>query len=163
MNLEDIEITDAQRRLCVFIYQYIGCVRSIAGRLEADLNLDTHGLALWRSAGVRPVGRFGLDNEYGYSFHGTGCTTELGESSVDFEFGANGNIGGFDLWRLWLFAKSGTSEFPEYRDKSSLGEGLASLLRLGFIEQPYRAEQDVLYYLDFEALERFKILSTAKH
>lgn len=39
-----------------------------------------------------------------YFKHGFGCAVYLPSGSVDFDFGAEGQIDGFDLWRLTNFA-----------------------------------------------------------
>ncbi|WP_420484127.1 DUF6896 domain-containing protein [Burkholderia cepacia] len=39
-----------------------------------------------------------------YRKHGVGCDVHLPEKSVDFDFGENGEIDGFDAWRLAEFA-----------------------------------------------------------
>lgn len=39
-----------------------------------------------------------------YYKHGVGCDVRLPEKSVDFDFGENGEIDGFDAWRLAKFA-----------------------------------------------------------
>ncbi|WP_413144048.1 DUF6896 domain-containing protein [Burkholderia cepacia] len=39
-----------------------------------------------------------------YRKHGVGCDVNLPEKSVDFDFGENGEIDGFDAWRLAEFA-----------------------------------------------------------
>lgn len=45
-----------------------------------------------------------LDGEILYVKHGAGCTVYLPDGKVDFDFGSRGEIKGFDLWRLSLFA-----------------------------------------------------------
>lgn len=41
-----------------------------------------------------------------YFKHGFGCQVNLPEGAVDFDFGKNGQIDGFDEWRLWKFCQS---------------------------------------------------------
>lgn len=45
-----------------------------------------------------------LDGDITYIKHGAGCTVYLSDGEVDFDFGNHGEINGFDLWRLSLFA-----------------------------------------------------------
>lgn len=39
-----------------------------------------------------------------YYKHGYGCAVHLKDGTVDFDFGENGEINGFDTWRLTCFA-----------------------------------------------------------
>ena len=41
-----------------------------------------------------------------YFKHGFGCKVKLPRGAVDFDFGEQGQINGFDLWRLLDFAGS---------------------------------------------------------
>ena len=41
-----------------------------------------------------------------YSFHGIGCRFEKDGIVADMDFGPDGRIGGFDAWRLHIFAES---------------------------------------------------------
>jgi hypothetical protein len=45
-----------------------------------------------------------LDGDITYVKHGIGCTVHLPNGTVDFDFGRLGEINGFDVWRLFLFA-----------------------------------------------------------
>ncbi|WP_423367510.1 DUF6896 domain-containing protein [Burkholderia sp. LMG 32019] len=46
-----------------------------------------------------------------YWKHGVGCDVRLPEKSVDFDFGENGEIGGFDAWWLAKFAGVNLKEY----------------------------------------------------
>ncbi len=46
-----------------------------------------------------------------YFKHGYGCAVHLSEGTVDFDFGAKGEIDGFDVWRLAGFAEA---RLPDY-------------------------------------------------
>lgn len=52
-----------------------------------------------------------LDGGIEYFKHGAGCTVYLPDGAVDFDFGELGEINGFDLWRLSLFAGEKLSEY----------------------------------------------------
>src|SRR5262249_28130399 len=43
--------------------------------------------------------------------HGFGCSVDGPEWGVDFDFGASGQIDGFDAWRLYDFARQRLSEY----------------------------------------------------
>ena len=46
-----------------------------------------------------------------YFKHGFGCKVKLPRGAVDFDFGEQGQINGFDLWRLLDFAGSRLFEY----------------------------------------------------
>lgn len=52
-----------------------------------------------------PIEQFGLlDGKYKYFFHGVGCKVHLSRKDIiDFDYGANGSIDGFDQERLLGF------------------------------------------------------------
>lgn len=52
-----------------------------------------------------------LVGDIGYLKHGAGCTVYLPDGEVDFDFGNLGEINGFDLWRLSLFAEKKLSTY----------------------------------------------------
>ena len=56
-----------------------------------DLDIPAHGEL---NSGIR------------YYKHGYGCKVYLSEGAVDFDFGRQGQIDGFDEWRLWNFCQS---------------------------------------------------------
>ncbi|MDS7815185.1 hypothetical protein PTQ36_30690 [Klebsiella michiganensis] len=41
-----------------------------------------------------------LDDGVKYHKHGAGCLVRLSSGDIDFDFGAQGEVGGFNLWRL---------------------------------------------------------------
>ncbi|CAI8913518.1 MULTISPECIES: hypothetical protein [Pseudomonas] len=52
-----------------------------------------------------------LDGGVGYFKHGYGCAVHLPTGPVDFDFGEQGELDGFDLWRLAGFAEG---RLPSY-------------------------------------------------
>ena len=85
------------------------------------------------------------EQEGGVSFfkHGFGCEVKLPSgSSVDFDFGANGEIDGFDVWRLTRFAGSRLSEYG-FASAASLNECFNDEIAAGrLVYSGY-----ILYYL----------------
>ncbi len=74
-----------------------------------------------------------LQDDIYYVKHGSGCTVNLSDGEVDFDFGDQGEIGGFDEWRLVCFARHRTVEYGfENEDavkqcfKAALAEGTIS-------------------------------------
>ncbi|WP_431480845.1 DUF6896 domain-containing protein [Pseudomonas thivervalensis] len=83
-----------------------------------------------------------LEGGIRYFKHGYGCAVSLPTGTVDFDFGAHGEIGGFDVWRLASFAGDKLSEYG-FADEDALKEcfeaevAVGSLMYSGYI----------LYYL----------------
>lgn len=90
-----------------------------------------------RKKGIIP--RRGIINEMEFSFHGIGCRTELEGYLVNWDFGPEGRIDGFDAWRLWQFASGHEEEFGE----------LSKLQTLRQIESDLIASNQVYTMHDF--------------
>ena len=75
--------------------------------------------------------------------HGYGCCIHLQSGRVDWNFGSEGQIDGFDLFRLHEFVHKGTQDFPEFRDEAMLTAIFAEAELKGLI---YKSD-DVLYCL----------------
>lgn len=81
-------------------------------------NIDWTGLDIPQSGELRDGIR--------YYKHGYGCAVQLPCGAVDFDFGQNGEIDGFDAWRLMGFAAlrdcdygfSGESELKDVFEKA---------------------------------------------
>lgn len=81
-----------------------------------------------------------------YRKHGYGCEVELPSDSVDFDFGAHGEITGFDVWRLATFAEAKLHQYGissveelEVLFKSSVQRGyLLPRGNLYFLQQDVR-------------------------
>ena len=56
----------------------------------------------WVGLDIAHVGK--LEGGFSYRKHGYGCEVDLPGGRVDFDFGENGEIDGFDTWRLCGFA-----------------------------------------------------------
>ncbi len=83
------------------------------------LKLPHHPLD-WRSSGIPQKGCLDPDGKISYFLHGFGCCVYLPSGRVDWDFGSEGQIDGFDVWRLHRFAEQGTQNFPEFRDEKVL-------------------------------------------
>ncbi|MBV6826444.1 hypothetical protein [Pseudomonas sp. PD9R] len=58
-----------------------------------------------------------LKGDIPYYKHGHGCTVYSSDGKIDFDFGEDGEIDGFDLWRLSNFAKLRPSEHGHINEK----------------------------------------------
>lgn len=61
-------------------------------------------LRAWREKVIPQYGIIGDNIEYG--FHGIGCCVVFPDREVDFDFGPENRIDGFDLWRLTIYLES---------------------------------------------------------
>lgn len=57
----------------------------------------------WAANGI--PGRGQLQSGEKYFKHGYGCAFHFADCCVDFDFGENGEINGFEPYRLWRFAR----------------------------------------------------------
>jgi hypothetical protein len=62
-----------------------------------------------------------LEGGVRYFKHGYGCAVSLPTGSVDFDFGTNGEIDGFDAWRLASFAGDKLSDYG-FADEDAITE-----------------------------------------
>ncbi|MBI1289406.1 MAG: hypothetical protein GC178_17705 [Flavobacteriales bacterium] len=68
-----------------------------------------------------------------YAFHGAGLFAKLKDKEVDFDFGPNCRIDGFDAWRLRAFADSQTEKYQGFWTLEKLENELEQLERQGLI------------------------------
>jgi hypothetical protein len=85
--------------------------------------------------GVYPqVGQFGSVMKR-YFFHGIGLAVTLEDKVVDFDFGPNDRIDGFDAWRLFNFANS-QAKYAGVWTKEAIHKELDKLMIEQKIYQP---------------------------
>ncbi|WP_434590577.1 hypothetical protein J3Q09_18750 [Pseudomonas sp. R4-83] len=73
---------------------------------------------LWRTKAIKRCGR--VTRGVKYELHGIGCRINLSTGTVDFDYGPNGEINGFDTWRLYNFACERPSKHRKYCDKETV-------------------------------------------
>jgi hypothetical protein len=105
--------------LLIVIGQYQAAVAEAVGWLRQK-DFSNIVLALDRS------GYIDGQEEIRYTFHGCGCLVALNDVSVDFDFGFDGRIDGFNLWFVY-----------DYYQQSSLAENR----RVSFSEMEGVAEE----------------------
>lgn len=77
-----------------------------------------------------------------YFKHGFGCKLKLPRGAVDFDFGEQGQINGFDLWRLLDFAGSRLFEYG-FSSEAALKQRFEDEVKAGrLVYSGY-----ILYYL----------------
>ena len=77
-----------------------------------------------------------------YFKHGYGCAVHLPSAKVDFDFGAQGQIDGFDLWRLVDFAARGLAKYG-FSSEQAVKTAFQAAVESGEIV----ASEYILYYL----------------
>ena len=80
--------------------------------------------------GVDIPARGMLEGGVPYFKHGYGCAVRLPGNSVDFDFGANGEIDGFDSWRLASYAGERISQYG-FEDEAAMRACFKSEIEAG--------------------------------
>jgi len=96
----------------------------------------------WRQNRIPIRGRF---REYKYYFHGIGCYFNFGDYFVDYDYGDEGRIDGFDLWRLSRFGEQ-FEEYRSYIESGALNEEFEAHIETGGIKHS-GGKYDNLYYV----------------
>jgi len=130
--------------ILALVAAYVDAVRSAVRALEVQLGTT----ALLGAVRVDRRRREGsLNANTNYSFHGVGCRVTRGETTLDFDFGPGGRVGGFDAWRLALFAGGDSRRFAGWSDSDRVTLALRSLEADGLIEAPRLEPSPHLHYL----------------
>jgi hypothetical protein len=115
-------------RLAKIIADYQAAVRR-AVDLFAESNIPRPSSTMeWVSNGIPQIGE--LKGGIPYFKHGYGCQVDLPTGSVDFDFGAEGQIHGFDLWRLSRFTDDRLAHYG-FKSEKDLQEAFESAVRSG--------------------------------
>jgi hypothetical protein len=85
-------------------------------------------LRAWHDGTISQRGS-GLDRIKNYSFHGAGLYAKIGKVEVDFDFGPEDCIDGFDAWRLRHFAQSKKDMYPHFQEEKLIQSELDKLAR----------------------------------
>ncbi|MCL6358776.1 hypothetical protein EXT49_01765 [Pectobacterium polaris] len=111
-------------------------------------------LKLMHRSGIKmPSSRYGwiesdipssgeLDGGVKYYKHGAGCRVELNSGSVDFDFGGQGEVGGFNSWWLTYFAGKNLTDYG-FRNYDDVADHLNKALDDGELIFP---EHDLYYF-----------------
>lgn len=100
-------------------------------------------LRLWRSGQIERCGQ--ITNGIQYELHGVGCAIHFPSESVDFDYGSNNRINGFDVWRLYIYALDRPLLYKYYSDMKTLEKEFKELVSLKIIEK--MSPPDDLYIL----------------
>ncbi|WP_228896523.1 hypothetical protein [Acidovorax sp. Leaf73] len=97
------------KRLALLIEDYLSSVASAVRLLEENGIARPKSNDAWACNEVPQTGV--LAGGVKYFKHGFGCAVHLKGGSVDFDFGANGETNGFDIWRLSNFADERLAQY----------------------------------------------------
>ena len=132
-------------RFVQFIVLYRRTANSANNLLKRYLKIENP--MFWKQSGAPKAGWIGSNMEYEYTFHGTDCTFNFGDSQIEFEFGYDGRVGGFNGWKLFCFAEDGTGDYPEFQDDNYINKCIEKAKKNRIISTPFIEKSDDLYYL----------------
>jgi hypothetical protein len=122
-------IRDYQRRVADAV-----AIMESAGISRPKSNLD------WTVR--KDPGRITLSSGFSFYKHGFGCSVDGPEWGVDFDFGDQGQIDGFDAWRLYDFARRRLSHYGFTSE-----EDIGSAVRQAADADELSFSGYILYYL----------------
>ncbi|THD04509.1 hypothetical protein B1810_05155 [Panacagrimonas perspica] len=129
------------QRLLRLIRSYLQATSEAVAALEAAGITRPASALGWSLAGIPHEGH--LIDDRRYRKHGFGCTVELPSVSIDFDFGPEGQIDGFDASRLAFFATDRLEHFG-YASAEQIALDMQSAVRSGAVV-PY--EDSALLHL----------------
>ena len=89
-----------------------------------------------------------LGGKHKYYFHGVGCKVQISKKDVvDFDYGANGRIDGFDEWRLCGFISTRRKQYPNVQE-SDIKKWFQGAIEAKEIKKADSREYGNLYYLE---------------
>lgn len=110
------------------IAEYLNQVKTATDLLERSFGTKNI-LGLWHSKKIPRRGT--VTKDVTYELHGIGCSVYLSEICVDFDYGPNERVDGFDAWRLYMYACELPSKYKKYTDKESLDLEFDEFLKKG--------------------------------
>lgn len=108
-----------------------------------------------------------LDGGIKYYKHGAGCLVELNSGNIDFDFGEQGEIGGFNSWWLTCFAEKNITAYG-FRNYDDVAEHLNKALSDGELIRPdhdlcYIANVPYSYAIDIDSRNPGDMLPCRNH
>jgi hypothetical protein len=125
-------MSEQSETLEILINDFIAMVES--STLVFERKFGTRDIRrLWRTKAIKRCGS--VTRGVKYELHGIGCRINLSTGSVDFNYGPNGEINGFDVWRLYNFARERPSKYKKYCDKKIIEKELEEYINLKKIKK----------------------------
>lgn len=128
------------------IDEYVSCVRACVSILQEHFG-STNLLIDSREGRIPKRGKIA---DVTFMFHGVGCTIDTASSSVNFDFGPDGAVGGFDAYRLSRFAKSLPPSHDSAPTEDDFQRCLARLQQQGKVIAPRLDPSPYLLYFASE-------------
>ncbi|PSM30878.1 hypothetical protein [Haliangium sp. UPWRP_2] len=125
------------------IREYLAAVHKVVSALRAGLGYQN----LLAAYHQRKIPKEGVINGVEFSFHGIGCQAVVDGLEVDFDFGVDDRIDGFEPWRLWRFAEQQPETYPQFRQVEDVKKAMERLERSGEIECSRAMPSSTLWYL----------------
>jgi hypothetical protein len=101
----------------------------------------------WRKAGIAQTDSCGPDQSIRYYYHESGCIVKTAGLLIDWDYGLEGRVDGFTLWKLSQFAEYSSNSFSEFRDPNLLKTVFEEAIERGLLHQAFLLQQDDLFYL----------------
>ncbi|MBC3304342.1 hypothetical protein H0Z09_24715 [Pseudomonas sp. SWRI18] len=110
------------------IHEYLAHVKEATDLLESSFGTKNI-LGLWRSKRIPQRGS--VTDNVTYELHGIGCRVYLPDACIDFDYGPDDRVDGFDLWRLYMYVCEVPHKYQKYTEESALKEDFNEYLKLG--------------------------------
>ncbi|MGE1152151.1 DUF6896 domain-containing protein [Pseudomonas kitaguniensis] len=110
------------------IAEYLAHVKKATDLLDQSFGTKNI-LRLWHSKQIPRRGA--VTPDVTYELHGIGCSVFLSEICVDFDYGPNERVDGFDAWRLYMYACEVPNRYEKYTDKKFLEREFSEYLKKG--------------------------------
>ena len=110
------------------ISEYLEEVEKATNLLELSFGTKNI-LGLWRSKQIPQRGK--LSDDATYELHGIGCRVYISEKCIDFDYGPDGRIDGFDSWRLYIYACEVPKKYKKYTNKTTLEREFSEYVEKG--------------------------------
>ncbi|MFL1505410.1 DUF6896 domain-containing protein [Pseudomonas sp. O64] len=109
------------------IAEYLEQVKKATDLLEYSCGTKNI-LRLWR---IQKKPRCGMViGDVTYELHGIGCCVYLSGICIDFDYGPDGRVDGFDAWRLYIYACELPKRHKKYTSKEALDHEFNEYLKL---------------------------------
>lgn len=106
-----------KHNLETLIHEYLTQVEKATILLEQTFGTKNI-LQLWRSKEIPQRGR--ITDNISYELHGIGCRVDFSGVCIDFDYGPNERVDGFDPWRLYIYACEVPHRYKKYTNQNTL-------------------------------------------
>ncbi|WP_163909179.1 DUF6896 domain-containing protein [Pseudomonas frederiksbergensis] len=90
-------------------------------------------LRLWGTKQIAPRGN--VTDDVSYELHGVGCRVYFPDACIDFDYGPDERIDGFDSWRLYIYANEVPKKHPKYTELDHVKRDLDEYIAAGKVER----------------------------